>query len=308
MTRDWRLDQITWQEFERLVAQLCQEVLGTGAVSFSNGPDGGRDGRFSGRANRFPSDVERWDGEWVIQAKHTSDRSASCSDGAFYGNKSSIVASEIERLTLLRSEDGIDCYVLVTNRTLAGGRHEEIRNVIKDATGIPNVHLIARPTLDDYLERHPFLAEIAGLHRLRGPLRFGSAELRVIIEGFGQIDRSDVERDFPKDPRISAKNEKNRLSERYFEMIESKYAPYFHQVRTFLRDPINADAARKYEVLAAELNVKVLAQRDDYARFDQVFTSLYDRALELAPNLARTGDLVWLFLHFMYWDCDVGEV
>ncbi len=165
---------------------------------------------------------------------------------------------------------------------------------------------MGRETLSGFLDRHPFLAELAGLHRILGPLRFGSKDLKEIIEAFGEVGSVPNPASIIKDPAIEAKNSKNDLSE-HFAMIESRYAPYFHQVRTFLLDPKNAPLARRYEVLSAELNAKIVARRNEFDRFDHVFPSLYDRALELA-RAEKQGDLVWMFLHFMYWDCDVGEV
>jgi hypothetical protein len=58
-------------QFERLVLAICTWLLGPAVQGFSKGPDGGKDARFCGRAERFPSTTGPWEGRIVIQAKHT---------------------------------------------------------------------------------------------------------------------------------------------------------------------------------------------------------------------------------------------
>jgi hypothetical protein len=59
---------------------ICQEILGCGLIEFSKGKDGGRDGKFIGTANQFPSEKDTWNGKFIIQAKHTENAIATCSD------------------------------------------------------------------------------------------------------------------------------------------------------------------------------------------------------------------------------------
>ena len=77
------LENLTDKDFEDLVALICEQILGMGTVIFSVGKDGGKDGKFQGKANKFPSEVAPWDGKIIIQAKHTQRTNASCSDSAF---------------------------------------------------------------------------------------------------------------------------------------------------------------------------------------------------------------------------------
>lgn len=72
------LEELTDSEFEKLVALICSEVLGVSTVIFSEGKDGGKDARFNGRANNFPSKSKPWEGKIVIQAKHTKRPNANC--------------------------------------------------------------------------------------------------------------------------------------------------------------------------------------------------------------------------------------
>lgn len=47
---DYHLYDLHASEFENLVNSICQKILGTGVISFSDGKDGGRDGKFTGTA------------------------------------------------------------------------------------------------------------------------------------------------------------------------------------------------------------------------------------------------------------------
>ena len=58
MRRDYRLYELHDDEFERLVVRICVRWLGEGVTPFAPGKDGGRDGKFHGRANCFPSVAE----------------------------------------------------------------------------------------------------------------------------------------------------------------------------------------------------------------------------------------------------------
>ena len=91
---DYRLELLSDSTFENLVNRVCQEILGTGVISFSSGKDGGRDGKFTGTANKFPSEKSSWKGKFIIQAKHTENPIASCSDNDF----NTIIDKEIKKI------------------------------------------------------------------------------------------------------------------------------------------------------------------------------------------------------------------
>ena len=139
---DYRLHELADERFEELVGVLCRSELGTGTVVFSKGRDGGRDGCFGGIAERFPSTAAPWSGKFIIQAKHTNNPIASCSDGSFHGNKSSVVAEEIPRIKALKEDGEIENYILFTNRKQSGGADARIREYIAAETGVQNVHLV----------------------------------------------------------------------------------------------------------------------------------------------------------------------
>ena len=83
MNQKYPLHNLNDKDFEDLSALICKKILGTGTVVFSTGKDGGRDAKFTGKANNFPSEEPPWDGKFIIQAKHTTNPIASCSDSEF---------------------------------------------------------------------------------------------------------------------------------------------------------------------------------------------------------------------------------
>jgi hypothetical protein len=58
----YELDQLHWQEFERLVSFYLKAIIGEGVKSFDGSKDKGRDAIFSGMANAFPSEALPWNG------------------------------------------------------------------------------------------------------------------------------------------------------------------------------------------------------------------------------------------------------
>ena len=58
-------------QFEELVVLLCRRLLGMGTQGFAKGIDGGRDGKFVGKAQLIPSMIAPWEGIVIVQAKHT---------------------------------------------------------------------------------------------------------------------------------------------------------------------------------------------------------------------------------------------
>ena len=77
MRRSYPLHDLSDDEFETLVNKVCMMQLGMGVVSFAAGKDGGRDGKFEGTAQRFPSEASPLSGKFIIQAKWTSNPAAS---------------------------------------------------------------------------------------------------------------------------------------------------------------------------------------------------------------------------------------
>ena len=123
MRTKYQYENLNEIDFENLIIAICQNILGIGCKTFSQGKDEGKDSWFEGKAENFPSCASQWEGVFVIQAKHTTSSEASCSDNNFYKNQTSIVSKEINRLLEVQKQHPFDKYLLFTNRKLTGGEH-----------------------------------------------------------------------------------------------------------------------------------------------------------------------------------------
>lgn len=109
-------------------------------------------------------------------------------------------------------------------------------------------------------------------------------------------------------PDIEKKNEINRLSEDYFEHIKKHSINYFEKIKKFLSNPSNEEYLNKYLNTANELNNKIRCHRKDFIHFEKVFDIIYTYITEKNNNnLKFDKNLIWVFLHFMYYNCDIGE-
>ena len=170
---NYRLELLSDDEFENLINTICQEILGTGVVVFSKGKDGGRDGRFEGTANNYPSNTNSWNGKFIIQAKHTTNPIASCSDSEF----ETIVEKEIERLKKLKASGDIEHYLLFTNRKYTGIKGEGLRKKIKEEVNLDNVDVIGLETINNqYLNSNKSIIKQYGLDKLILPFDFSEEE------------------------------------------------------------------------------------------------------------------------------------
>ena len=296
------LENLTYTEFENLVALICSEILGTGTVVFSDGQDGGRDAEFNGMANNFPSKSKPWSGKIIIQAKHTQRNNASCSESDF---QSILKTSVIPSIQKLKERNKIDFYLLFTNRKLSGVQHPKIEDIFDWKTEIEN-RVIGLETIELWLKQYPTIAKILNLNKLLLPLSFDENDLKEIINSFSKIDKK--KGNLPEIPErdIEKKNQLNNLSKEYFNNSIKKNLIYLDQIREFLMDPINSEYLNKYENTIDDINEEIIVHRDDFDKFDMIFSYLYKFIIENNPELNNNRNLVRLFLHYMYYNCDIG--
>ncbi len=55
-------EDLSPEQFETLVVLICKVLLGAGVQGFAKGPDGGRDAKFVGTAQLYPSTASPWSG------------------------------------------------------------------------------------------------------------------------------------------------------------------------------------------------------------------------------------------------------
>lgn len=292
------------KEFEDLVALICERILGTGTFVFSVGKDGGKDAKFEGKANKFPSEANPWEGKIIIQAKHTQQPNASCSDSDFKRILKNEVIPPIKKLI----ENGeIDFYLLFTNRKLSGIQDKKIEDLFDEQTNIEN-RVIGKERIDLWLEEYPEIAKTLNLNRLLMPLEFDEEDLKEIVLAFSELDvKKGKLPEIPEKRNIEKKNELNKLSKDYFDDVIRKNLEDFKQIEDFLRDPMNKDLLKKYENTIDDLNEEITIHRDEYEKFDLILNHLYKLVLSKFPELKSKRRLVRTFLHYMYYNCDIGK-
>ena len=296
------LENLTDTEFENLVALICSEIFGTGTVIFTDGKDEGRDAEFNGIANNFPSKSKPWSVKIIIQAKHTQRNNASCSESDF---QSILKTSVIPAIQKLKEKNKIDFYLLFTNRKLSGVQHPKIEDIFDGKTEIEN-RVIGLETIELWLKQYPAIAKTLNLNKLLLPLSFDENDLKEIINSFSKINKK--KGNLPEIPErdIEKKNQLNNLSKEYFNNAIKKNLIYLDQIREFLMDPINTEYLNKYENTIDDINEEIIVHRDDFDKFDMIFSYLYKFIIENNPELNNNRNLVRLFLHYMYYNCDIG--
>ena len=296
------------EDFEDLVIDICKEILGIVTIKFSTGKDGGRDGRFEGTAKNCPSDKNPWQGKFIIQAKHTENQLASCSDSDF----KTIVNKEILKLKILKSNNEIDNYLLFTNRKLSGNQDSKLRDKIVDETKIKNIIIYGIEAITSLLFDNPKILDKHDLSNFDEPLRFYEEDIKKIIIIFSdhldKIPNMEIER-ITNYKYISKteKNKKNNLSKECFDMIKRDYLMYFNQILNFLKDNKNKKIKIAYENTVSELKSIIIEKRDNYDKFDQIINYIYKYILERnKEKLWNTRKLIYTFLYYMYFNCDIG--
>lgn len=300
------LYNLNCDEFESLVVLICNHILGSATIPFASGKDGGKDGKFIGKANRIPSESAPWEGKIIIQAKHTKKINASCSESSF----NRIIENEvITAIESLKSRSEIEYYLLFTNRSLSGIKDSEISKKINDSTGIPTI-LVAEEKIQMYLQEYPDVVRVAELNRLLLPFEFDESDLRDVIvflhKRIKENNNAVIKLGFEY-PGLDRKNELNNLSKNYFDDVVKKSLEDFDKIRAFLSDSINQDIEEIYSDAASELNAKITLNRNQFYEFEQILETCYDNVVRDNPDILKgKKQLVRTLLHYMYCNCDIG--
>lgn len=307
--RRYPLHYINEDDFENLVTLICRKILGEGVIPFAKGTDGGRDGRFHGKANLFPSISEPWSGKIVIQAKHTTKENASCSDRDFQKILKVDVVTAIERL---KNHDKIEYYLLFTNRKLTGKQDEKIEDLIDARTKIPNI-IISDEKMQQWLQSYPEIVKEAKIQDLLRPLQFDESDLKILIEEFHKtipinngLKNEDFDISFIE---MEVKNQLNKLSQEYFDNVMKRHYSHFGSIRIFLIDPINSKLKEQFDDLVDELNAKITIYQNEFYAFEKLLDELYDYVISNNQEFFGSGrkKLVRVFINYMYCNCFIGK-
>ena len=140
------------------------------------------------------------------------------------------------------------------------------------------------------------------------PLDFNENDIRDIVQSFSKIDlKKSKLSEIPQKRDIEFKNEINNLSKDYFNNVIKKNLIYFNQIKDFLENPINDEYLNKYQNTIDDINEEIIIHRDEYDKFEEVINHLFKYVLNNASELHGKRSLLRLFLHYMYYNCDIGK-
>jgi len=81
---------------------------------------------------------------------------------------------------------------------------------------------------------------------------------------------------------------------------------HFDTITNFLHHPSNARLKELYEETADEFKAKIIAHKGRYENVERVLDYIYDKLIERDPDLRGNRRLTRVFLHYMYYFCDIG--
>lgn len=321
LVRDYFLYHLTDTEFEDLVSKICLVWFGNGITPFAKGKDGGRDAKFSGKAQSYPSSQEQWSGEIVIQAKHTAKPDASCSDNNFkkyFLEKTKSKGggfhkdSEVPKVKRLIEEKILDYYVVFTNRKLTGGADEKI---LKEVNKLKpkGSHIVGLEQINLFLKENPKIARALPTHGNSKPFEFTPDDMVDVISGVYdaiQIENASLSgaKDFGYLDKKKEKNKINNMSNSYYQaVIVNEYMPLFSRLKDFLQDERNKEYRDIYHDIADELRQKIIIFRDRFDCFEEIILYLVEAVKDARPDLKGKRRYVTFLLCYMYFDCDIGE-
>lgn len=302
-------------DFEVFAVACCAKVLGSGVVGFSKGPDGGRDGTFSGMTNNFPSATSPWKTEGskivIIQAKHTQNLNATTGLKEFQN----IVEGELPKLKKMVEEEKIGFYLLITNRKETGNSHPSLIGLIHKETGLPyeNIAILGREYLDRLIDSYPDIIRESGLTHLievYADLLTTSHIADVIKKCKPLVDSCNQNQDnnsLLERCDLATKNEKNNASPNFAEIMMYYFDPYIRQIDDVLRNPENSALKEDYKELVLDTKAKLEAlYSDDYMnkRLEDLISLFVKNEKSQNRDFERR---VRVLVYYMYWNCDIGR-
>ncbi len=309
-------EDLSSEQFEKLIVLLCQNLLGISVQGFSSGPDGGRDAKFVGTAELHPSMADPWSGTTIIQAKHTNGYNRSFSETDFFSSTAanSVLGYEISRITRLKRAMQLDHYMLFANRRLPANAETIIRSYIATTCSIPesSVYLCGSEQLELWLKRFSEIEKLADLDPIDSPLIVSPDELAEVVQALAR-NKAEVAAvlDDPPTRRVfyEEKNALNDMTAEYAKKLRQRNLKETSQIRTFLSASENMDLMRNYETVVDEFQFKIISKRKDYQTFDEVMEYLLDLLFARDPVLRQTKHkrLTRAVLFYMYWNCDIGR-
>lgn len=307
----YNYSELSPNQFENLTIHLCYELLGMATQTFSDGPDGGRDSRFDGVAECYPSRREPWSGLTVIQAKHTSSYNSKFRDSDFFGSETSTLGKEVSKINKLIKNDGMKNYLIVSNRKLSATTNEEILNYLSDKTGLEkgNIGLIGVESMESYFKKFQDIPTKVGLNPFDMPINIEPDDLAEVItsikKALPEIKKKNITPNL-KRTDFNKKNKINNLSTDYANIIKRKMTD-FYEIQEFLAMPENQPAQEMYMDSSDELHAKICAYKTSEHRFDNILEIIIDLIIKRDNDCKSNKRLTRIMIYYMYYRCDIGE-
>jgi hypothetical protein len=291
---------------------MCKRWLGEGTIAFAPGRDGGRDAKFHGTAESYPSSSDPWSGHIVIQAKHTSTPNASCSDSDFKRYFEDGDKDERVKVKRLIGEGILNYYLVFTNRKLTGGTDEKILKELRSLS-LMDANIVGLDDIHGFLRKNPEIARSLPTNDYARPFEFDPDDMVDVITAVYQAIQLDgsafsSEDDFSLVNKKKVKNKINKMSEAYYTtVVVNTYMPLFDRLKTFLQNERNREIRGLYHDIADELRQKIILFRNRFNYFEEIISYLCDDIKTTRPDLRGKRRYVTFLLCYMYYDCDIGE-
>ncbi|MFZ7159280.1 ABC-three component system protein [Avibacterium gallinarum] len=302
-------------DFETFAVTCCAKILGRGVIGFSKGPDGGRDGTFSGIANSYPSTTSPWKTEGsrvvVIQAKHTQNLNATIGQKAF----TNIVKEELPKLKKMVEEGKAGFYLLITNRKETGNSHSALITLIHQETRLPyeNIAILGREYLDRLINSYPDIIAESGLTHLIDVYAdlLTTSHIADVIRKCKLLVASSSQNQYCNNLlercNLITKNEKNNASPNFAEIMMDYFDPYIRQIDDVLRNPENSSLKEDYKDLVLDTKAKLESlYSGDYInkRLEDLISIFVENEKNQTKDFERK---VRVLIYYMYWNCDIGR-
>jgi hypothetical protein len=244
-------------------------------------------------------------GKFIVQAKHTRNPVASCADADF----GRILIGEHAKIIALIEAGELEHYLVFTNRKKPAGDGTKKEKALRDL-GLGSAHLLGIEQLRTWLTLYSEIWSKLGFDRFETALRIQAEDLTIVVTAFhAALDGKTLAgrgEDFTYVPKPQ-KNKINKLSNAYWEEIRTRSLPYFKTIEDFLSNPRNIDFKDMYEDTADEIRRKLITATPPFESFDEALTCIIDLVTTNNPELRKRRRFASVFLHYMYYTCDIGQ-
>lgn len=304
--RQFPLHQMLWPDFEELIRDIGFKILGAGLSPFKDGPDGGRDARFEGKPNAWPSETAQEQGQYIVQCKHTKKADACCSHEEF----KKLMRKEVPKVKALIAAKELTHYMVFTNRTKPADEDVAFRDRFNKINGISNSWLLGRENVALFLRAYPEIWDQYE-EEVRNPVRFNRDDLVEIIRDFAKFMNSSGPPPVQtlRHLKLEDKNRVNGISGEYFADMQRHTMPQFEHIRSFLENPRNEKDLNLYRDTTDDLRGRLRAMlgSKEAVSLEQGMDKIRDQFIASDPRFKGKRRWVRTFIDYMYSTCDIGQ-